>query len=98
MSEELLKETLVGVYEDSEYGDDDYYYTPDYITGWVLYMNETQGTNYDGIIVEDILDVGPHGNAFSGTTTDIITLKSSNQIKAITKIMLYTPHQFRQYQ
>lgn len=69
--------------EDNELEDADYFYTLDYITNWVLYMNEAEGTNYDGIIVEDILDIGPHGNIFSNTSTDIITLKNSNQIKSI---------------
>lgn len=82
--EERIKELLVGVSDDDEYGEDDYFYTLDYIVGWVLYMNEQEGTSYDGIIVEDILDIGPHGSILGGSTTDIITLKDSNQIKAIT--------------
>lgn len=81
--EDRIKELLVGVSDDDEYGEDDYFYTLDYIVNWVLYLNEEEGTNYDGIIVEDILDIGPHGSMFGGTTTDIITLKSSNQIKSI---------------
>ncbi|WP_300924595.1 hypothetical protein [uncultured Clostridium sp.] len=46
-------------------------------------MNQTEGTNYDGVIVEDISDIGPHGQLMGSNTTDIITLVSGNQIKSI---------------
>lgn len=71
-----LKDTIIGE-------EDDYYLNNDDIVRWVIYMNENEGTNYDGIIIPDILDVGPSGSPFSENTTDIITLKSSNQIKLI---------------
>ena len=63
--------------------DDDYEYlslTTDDIVKMVLYMNRFDGTNYDGIIIEDIMD---SASMFSSSATDIITLKSSNQIKEI---------------
>lgn len=62
---------------------DDYYYDIDTIVRWVLFMNATKGTNYDGIIVDEILDVGPKGSPFGGYATDIVTLKSANQIKLV---------------
>lgn len=62
---------------------DDYYYDIDTIVKWVLFMNETKGTNYDGIIVDEILDVGPKGSFLGGYATDIVTLKSANQIKLV---------------
>lgn len=76
-NDSILKDTIIGEEED------DYYLNNDDIVKWVLYMNENEGTNYDGIIIPDILDVGPSGSPFSENTTDIITLKSSNQIKLI---------------
>ena len=79
---EEFRDSLVGDYEgeDKEY----FSYTIDKLIKWVLLMNEEEGTNYDGIIVPDIYDIGPKGSPFmSGKTTDIITLKSSNQIKRI---------------
>ena len=73
---EELKYNLIG-------DEDDYYLTTDDIVKYVLYQNEEEDTNYDGIIIEDILD---SKNAFSGNGTDVITLKSSNQIKLISNI------------
>ena len=79
---EEFRDAVVGNYEE-EY--DDYYLTIDDIIKFVLLMNEEEGTNYDGIIVSDIYDVGPRGSIWSAIpATDIITLKSSNQIKRIT--------------
>ena len=47
-------------------------------------MNQEENTNYDGIIIPEIYDVGPKGSPFlTGKTTDIVTLKSGNQIKRI---------------
>ena len=79
---EEFRNSLVGDYEgeDKEY----FKYTIDNLIRWVLLMNEEEGTNYDGIIVPEIYDIGPKGSPFmTGKTTDIITLKSSNQIKRI---------------
>lgn len=76
-----LRDELVGDYV-TEY--DDYLHSTDDIIRWVITMNEEDNTSYDGIIVKDILDVGPRGTSlFSRPTTDIITLESSNQIKLI---------------
>ena len=72
---EELRNDIVG--EDPK----DYLFTTDDIVRYVLVMNEEDGTNYDGIIVKDILD---STSMFSNIATDYITLKSSNQIKAIT--------------
>jgi hypothetical protein len=80
---EELRDCLVGDYEENR---EDYYYTLDNIVKWVLLMNEEDGTNYDGIIVPDIADVGPKGNPFSPYCTDYITLKSGSQIKAISNV------------
>lgn len=68
-----LKETVIGQDED------DYYFSTDDIVRYVLELNK-EGSNYDGIIIEDILD---SKDAFAGIGTDVITIKSSNQIKLI---------------
>ena len=80
---EEVRDALVGNYE--EYPED-FSYTIDNLIKFVILMNEEDGTNYDGIIIPDITDIGPHGNMFSEKTTDIVTLVSSNQIKRITNI------------
>lgn len=78
---EEMRDAVVGNYEE-EY--DDYFLTMDNIVKMVLLMNE-EGENYDGIIIDDILDIGPHGSVVSSLPgTDIVTLQSSNQIKLIT--------------
>ena len=61
-------------------------YTTDDIVRWVLWMNEYEHTNYDGVILRDIHDVGPTGSLFTPTSTDVVTIKSSNQIKVIDNI------------
>ena len=79
---EEFRNSLVGDYEgeDKEY----FSYTIDNLIRWVLLMNKEDNTNYDGIIIPDISDVGPKGSVFlTGKTTDIVTLKSSNQIKRV---------------
>lgn len=79
---EEFRNALVGDYqgEDREY----FNYTIDNLIRWVLLMNEEDNTNYDGIIIPEIYDIGPKGSPFmTGKTTDIVTLKSSNQIKRI---------------
>ena len=80
---EEVRDALVGNYE--EYPED-FSYTIDNLIKFVILMNEEDSTNYDGIIIPDITDIGPHGNMFSEKTTDIVTLVSSNQIKRITNI------------
>ena len=80
---EEVRDALVGNYE--EYPED-FSYTIDNLIKFVILMNEEDGTNYDGIIIPDITDIGPHGNMFSEKTTDIVTLVSSNQIKRITNV------------
>ena len=80
---EELRDHLVGNYEEYE---DDYLYTIDNLIKWVLLMNKEDNTNYDGIIVPDIYDIGPQGSLFTGKTTDIITLNSPNQIKRINNV------------
>lgn len=65
-----LKEDIIGE------NPNDYYFSTDDIVRYVLSLDE----NYDGIIISDILD---SKEIFSGISTDIITLKSSNQIKDI---------------
>lgn len=87
--EELFDDDMYEEFRDAVVGDfeldpDDYTYTMDNIVKWVLLMNREDGTNYDGIIVEDIWDIGPEGSIFTPRSTDVITLKSSNQIKSIT--------------
>ncbi len=74
---DTLKSDIIG--EDEE----DYYFTTDDIVKLVLLMNKEDGTNYDGIIIPDISDIGPTGSLFSNITTDYVTLKSSNQIKSV---------------
>lgn len=74
-----MYEHIIG-YPDEE---DEYWYTTDEIVKYVLLMNREDHTNYDGIIVEDIVDVGPTGSPFTSFGTDVMTLKSSNQIKSI---------------
>lgn len=69
-----LKEAIVG--ED----ENDYLFSTDDIVRYVIAMNEEDGTNYDGIIISDIID---SKSVFSDITTDYITLKSPNQIKLI---------------
>lgn len=64
-------------FRDSVIGEeDDYFFTTDDIVRYVLSLDE----DYDGIIIEDIFD---SKDMFSGNGTDVITLKSSNQIKLI---------------
>ena len=77
---EEIRDYLVG---DIDFEPDEYFLTTNDIIRFVLNMNEEEGTNYDGIIIPDIYDIGPTGNLFDDKTTDIITLKSSNQIKRI---------------
>ena len=93
---EEFRNSLVGDYEgeDKEY----FRYTIDNLIKWVLLMNEEEGTNYDGIIVHDIYDIGPKGSPFmSGKTTDIITLKSSNQIKRIDNLKPTSSNNINEY-
>lgn len=56
------------------------YLSTDAVVKYVLYMNANEGTDYDGIIIDDIID---SKSAFCESATDVITLKSSNQIKYI---------------
>lgn len=77
---DTMKEDIVGIDEE------DYYFTTDDIVKMVLLMNEEDNTNYDGIIIPDISDIGPTGSLFSNITTDYVTLKSSNQIKAVSNL------------
>ena len=77
---DTLKSDIIG--EDEE----DYYFTTDDIVKLVLLMNEEDGTDYDGIIIPDISDIGPTGSLFSNITTDYVTLKSSNQIKSVNNL------------
>lgn len=73
-----MKEAIIG--ED----EDDYFLTTNDIVRHVLDMNKKEGTNYDGIIVKDIIDVGPSGSPWlSLPQNTIITLDDSNQIKSI---------------
>lgn len=74
-----MYEHIIG-YPDEE---DDYWYTTDEVVKYVLLMNAEDRANYDGIIIEDIVDVGPTGSPFTSFGTDVMTLKSSNQIKSI---------------
>ena len=81
---EEIRDALVGDFE--EYPDD-FSYTIDNLIKFVILMNEEDGTNYDGIIIPDIMDVGPKGSPFmDGSTTDVVTLISSNQIKLINNL------------
>ena len=68
---EQLRDDIVGDIEEK-----DYIFTTDDIVRYVLEMEE----GYDGILISDILD---SKSVFSDYTTDVITLKSSNQIKSI---------------
>lgn len=77
---DTIKQDIVGIDEE------DYYFTTDDIVKMVLLMNKEDGTNYDGIIIPDISDIGPTGSLFGNITTDYITLKSPNQIKAVSNI------------
>ena len=80
---EEMRDAIVGDFENYP---DDFKYTIDNLIKFVILMNEEDGTNYDGIIISDISDIGPHGSMFDENTTDIVTLISSNQIKRITNI------------
>ena len=82
-TDELFDDDMYEELRDEIVGEDpkDYLFTTDDIVRYVLVMNEEDGTNYDGIIVKDIFD---STSMFSNIATDYITLKSSNQIKAIT--------------
>lgn len=71
-----VKENILGYEEDEDY----VLYSTDDIVRYVIAMNEDDGTNYDGIIISDIID---SKDMFSAITTDYITLISSNQIKLI---------------
>lgn len=78
--DELFSDDMYDEFRENVIGeDDDYYLSTDLIVKCVLYMNKTQGTNYDGIIIDDIVD---SKQPFSASGTDVITLKSSNQIKS----------------
>ena len=77
---EEIRDHLVG---DIDSAENDYYLTTNDVIRYVLNMNEEEGTNYDGIIIPDIYDIGPTGSLLGDKTTDIITLNSSNQIKSI---------------
>lgn len=82
-TDELFSDDMYEELRNDIIGEDpnDYYFTTDDIVRYVLLMNEEDGTNYDGIIIKDIMD---STSMFSEIATDYITLKSSNQIKAIT--------------
>lgn len=71
---EQLYEDIIGTEED------DYVFSTDDVVKYVLSLNKNEGTDYDGIIIPDIVD---SKEMFSFAGTDIITLKSSNQIKKI---------------
>ena len=73
-----VKEQIIGSEEE------DYLLTTNDIVRNVLDMNRTEGTSYDGIIIKDIMDVGPTGSMFGLPQNTVITLKDSNQIKSIT--------------
>ena len=74
-----MYEHIIGSKEDEE----EFWFNTDEIVKYVLLMNKEDKTNYDGIIIPDIIDVGPNGSPFTDFGTDVITLKSSNQIKFI---------------
>lgn len=82
---EDLRDYLDDELNDQYHDSNSYYFTVDDIIKYVFMMNEEDGTNYDGIIVSDIFDVGPEGSVFDARsqTTDIITISSANQIKSI---------------
>lgn len=65
---------------------DDYYLTTDDVINAVLYMNDYKRENYDGVVFENIADRGPKGMMFGADATDIVTLKSANQIKRISNL------------
>lgn len=65
---------------------DDYYLTTDDVINAVLYMNDYKGEDYDGVVFENIADKGPKGMLFGADATDIVTLKSANQIKRISNL------------
>lgn len=73
MYDELKEEVLGDVEEENSH------FSTDEVVRYVISMNEDEGTNYDGIIIEDISD---SKNMFD-LGTDVITLDSSNQIKLI---------------
>lgn len=75
-----MKEDIIGIDEG------DYYFTTDDIVKMVLLMNKEDNTSYDGIIIPDISDIGPTSSLFSNITTNYVTLKSSNQIKAVSNL------------
>ena len=81
--DDLYDEMYEHIIGDKE-NEDDYFFNTDEIVKYVLLMNQEDKANYDGIIIPDIIDVGPTGSPFTSFGTDVITLKSSNQIKSIT--------------
>lgn len=80
--DDLYDEMYEHIIGDKE-NEDDYFFNTDEIVKYVLLMNREDKTNYDGIVISDIIDVGPTGSPFTSFGTDVITLKSSNQIKSI---------------
>ena len=79
-TDELFNEDMYDQLKEDIIGEvDDYTFSTDDIVRYVLSLDE----GYDGIIIPDILD---SKNMFSSIATDIITLESSNQIKAIDNV------------
>lgn len=74
-----MYEYIIGDKDDEE----EFWFNTDEIVKYVLLMNQEDKTNYDGIIIPNIIDVGPMGSPFTSFGTDVVTLKSSNQIKSI---------------
>lgn len=67
-----------------EFGDkNERFLTSDDVVRLVLFMNENKKTDYDGIIIKDIRDIGSKGGILDGNTDDYITIKASNQIKSV---------------
>lgn len=83
--EELFDATMYDEFKEAVIGEDedDYLLTTNDIVRHILDMNKKEGTDYDGIIVKDIVDIGPTGSMFSLPQNTIITLDGSNQIKSI---------------
>lgn len=83
LSDFFMDDSIWDEIEDYLVDGDDYYLSTDDVVKLVLYMNRMSGTNYDGIIIDDIVD---SKDMFADVGMDIITLKSSNQIKLVDNI------------
>lgn len=68
----------IGISED----DDDYIFSTDNVVSLVIASNEHKGTDYDSVVIPDIIDAASMIAALQGSATDIITFKTPSQVKS----------------